>query len=136
MLSFLDWMKNWTEKSKELRKFWYCKIMAFCSSSDLRAKFKVEAIRIICKEPSFKIKTSSRISFIGMNSWVDLVVVAIFVYYSSYLMLCFMSRLQAKSFNLLLVSLGMYPGLTPLSACLKVSLSMEVGCWIFSFFQT
>src|SRR3989344_7100305 len=63
-------MKNWTEKSKVFRKYWYWEIIALCSFSDLREKLMEEAIKIILKEPSFRITVSSRISEMGINSWL------------------------------------------------------------------
>src|SRR3989338_10614186 len=74
MLSFLDCIKNWTVKSRELRKFWYWKIIACCSSPDFKAKLREEAISAALNEPSFIITIPSRISLIGTNSCADFAV--------------------------------------------------------------
>lgn len=59
--------------------------IALCSSSDFKAKFKVEHIKIIRNDSSFKITTPSRISFTGTNDWVACEVTGISILIITYL---------------------------------------------------
>jgi transcription antitermination factor NusG len=69
-----------TEKSSEFRKFWNCRMIAFCSSEDFKAKFKEEARIIDLIDPSLSITIPSRISCIGTNSCVVFADFAIIIF--------------------------------------------------------
>ena len=79
MSSLLDWTDICTEKSKVLRKFWNCMMVAFCSSYDFKERL-IELARTIARKSSFfRTTIPSRTSLIGINSWVAFAFKAIIV---------------------------------------------------------
>src|SRR3989344_7815990 len=65
-----DSRKNWMGKSREFKKFWNWRMIALCSSCDLRAKLRDDATSTARSEPSLRTTTPFRISVMGTNDCV------------------------------------------------------------------
>src|SRR3989344_3494017 len=73
MSNLRDWTSISIEKSRELRKSWNWRRIAFLSSSPLSEKLSEEQRSMARIPPSFNMTMPSRTSLIGTNSWVALV---------------------------------------------------------------
>src|SRR3989344_8308135 len=111
------------EKSREFKNSWNCEMMADCSSSDFKAKFKEETIIMALRALFFKITIPSRIWSICKKSWVD---EAGIIYYLR------ISTCDDKSFKRLLpVIVGTGDSLTSGASGFLASINFKGGLTFF-----